>query len=150
MGSTSLTKLTPEGFDIANTYLELGSVEEVSKALQIPQHEVVTTLTRKDVKDYLDGIYLDLGYRNRNKLGALLDKMIDAKVEEAEETGVFTSKDLFDLITLAHKMRMEELKLTEKPQIGTQVQIAQFGDGNYGRLMEKLMGEKGKPSETNK
>ncbi len=137
-----LTKLAPEGFDIANAYLELGSVEEVAKQLQLPQHEVASVLTRRDVKDYLDGVYLDMGYRNRNKLGALLDKMIDAKIEEAEESGVYTSKDLFDLISLAHKMRMEELKLTEKPQIGTQVQIAQFGEGNYGKLMEKLLGNR--------
>lgn len=138
----TLTRLAPEGFDIANAYLEFGTVEEVARQLQLPQYEVAQVLTRKDVKDYLDGVYLDMGYRNRNKLGALLDKMIDAKIEEAEETGVYTSKDLFDLITLAHKMRMEELKLTEKPTIGTNVNIAQFGEGNYGKLMEKLMSGK--------
>jgi hypothetical protein len=138
-----LTKLAPEGFDIANAYLQYGSVEEVAEALNVPQHEVAATLTRKDVKDYLDAVYLDLGYRNRNKLGALLDKMIDAKLEEAEESGVYTSKDLFELISLAHKMRMDELKISEKPTIGTQVQIAQFGEGNYGKLMEKLLGNKG-------
>lgn len=138
----TLTRLAPEGFDIANAYIELGSVEDVAQQLQLPQHEVAAVLTRKDVKDYIDGIYLDMGYRNRNKLGALLDKMIDAKIEEAEETGVYTSKDLFELITLAHKMRMDELKAQEKPQIGTNINVAQFGEGNYGKLMEKLMSGK--------
>ncbi len=137
-----LTKLAPEGFDIANAYLEYGSVEEVATALQIPRHEVAAVLTRKDVKDYIDGIYLDMGYRNKNKLGALLDKMIDAKIKEAEETEVLTSKDLFDLISLAHKMRMDEIKATQAPQIGTNINVAQFGEGNYGKLMDKLMGGK--------
>lgn len=136
-----LTKLAPEGFDIANAYLEYGTVEEVARQLQLPQHEVAATLTRRDVKDYLDGIYLDMGYRNRNKLGALLDKMIEAKVTEALETEVYTTKDLFDLISLAHKMRMDELKLTQAQPIGTNVNIANFGEGNYGKLMEKLIGK---------
>lgn len=137
-----LTKLAPEGFDIANAYLEYGSVEEVARQLQLPQHEVAATLTRRDVKDYLDGIYLDAGYRNRNKLGELLDTMIQAKVDEALETQVYTTKDLFDLISLAHKMRMDELKLTQAQPIGTNVNIANFGEGNYGKLMEKLLGNK--------
>jgi hypothetical protein len=144
-----LTKLAPEGFEIANAYLEYGTVEEVANQLQLPQHEVAATLIRKDVKDYLDGVYLDMGYRNRNKLGALLDRMIDAKIEEAEESGVYTKKDLLELITLAHKMRMDEISINQKPTIGTQVQIAQFGEGNYGKLMEKLMSNRGNknPSE---
>lgn len=137
-----LTKLPPEGFDIANAYLEYGTVEEVANRLQIPPYEVTAVLNRKDVKDYIQGVYLDVGYRNKNKLGALLDRMIDAKIEEAEETGVLTSKDLFDLVALQHKMRMDELKLAEKPTIGTNVNIAQFGEGNYGKLMDKLMGDK--------
>jgi hypothetical protein len=142
MSSTSITKLIPEGFEIANAYLEFGSVEEVAKQLQVPQYEVAAILTRRDVKDYLDGIYLDMGYRNRSKLGALLDKMIDSKVKDAEETGIYTKKDLLELITLAHKMRMEEINLVQKPNIGTNVNIAHFGEGQYGKLMEKLLGNK--------
>ena len=134
-----LTKLAPEGFDIANAYLELGSAEEVANALQLPLHTVSETLTRRDVKDYLDGIYLDMGYRNRNKLGALMDKIIESKIKEAEETEVYTSKDLLEVLQMAHKMRMDELKVQEKPQIGTNVNIANFGEGNYGKLMQKLL-----------
>ena len=90
----TLTRITPEGYDIANAYLQLGSSAEVSRTTGIPEHIVVETLGRKDVKAYLNGVYLDLGYRNRNKLGALLDKIIDSKLQEAEETGIYTSKDL--------------------------------------------------------
>jgi hypothetical protein len=137
-----LTKLAPEGFEIANAYLQCGTVEETAQFLQIPQHEVAAALTKKEVKDYLDGVYLDMGYRNRSKLGELLDKMIQAKIEEAEESGVYTKKDLLELIQMAHKMRMDEIQIAQKPTIGTQVQIAQFGEGNYGKLMEKLLGNK--------
>lgn len=138
----ALTKITAEGFDIANAYLQYGSVEEVARMTAIPQHIVAEQLNKPDVKRYLDGAYLDMGYRNRNKLGALLDKMIDAKVAEAEETGEYTKKDLLELLTLAHKMRMDEIK-AERGEGNTTVNVAQFGEGNtaYSKLMEKLVGQ---------
>lgn len=139
-----LTKISPEGFDIANAYLEYGSVQEVAKQLRIPEYEVVSILNRREIKTYIDGVFMDLGYRNRNKLGALLDKMIDSKIKEAEETGVYTSKDLFELIQFAHKIRMDEIK-AENKESGNTVNIANFGEGNYGKLMEKLLGGDGKP-----
>lgn len=133
----TITKLGPEGYDIANAYIQLGTSKAVSETTGIPEHVVVETLGRPDVKTYLNGVYLDLGYRNRNKLGALLDKMIDSKVEEAEESGIYTSKDLVDLLTLAHKMRMDEIK-AEKAD--TTVNVNNFGDNsNYGQLMNRLL-----------
>lgn len=134
----SLTRLSPENFDVANAWLQYGNVKETAEALMIPEHVVVATLKDKQIKAYLDGVYLDLGYRNRQKLGALLDKIIDQKLEEAEETGIYTSKDLVDLITLAHKMRMDEIK-AEKNENSTTVNVANFGEGNYGKLMGRLL-----------
>jgi hypothetical protein len=133
----TITKLGPESYDIANLYIQLGTSKAVSETTGIPEHVVVETLSRPDTKAYLNGVYLDLGYRNRNKLGALLDKMIDSKVEEAEESGIYTSKDLVDLLTLAHKMRMDEIK-AEKAD--TTVNVNNFGDNsNYGQLMNRLL-----------
>jgi hypothetical protein len=134
-----LTRISPEGFDVANAYLEYGTVSETARQLQIPEHEVVKTLNQREVKTYIDGVYMDLGYRNRNKLGALLDKMIEAKIEEAEETGIYTSKDLFELIQFAHKMRMDEIKQEQKIDQSSTVNIASFGEGNYGKLMDRLL-----------
>ena len=132
--------LSPESLDIANAYLMYGSAKDTAEQLQIPEHEVIQLLERQDVKDYINGVYLDRGYRNRHKIGQVLDKMIESKLEEAEDSGIYTSKDLFDLLTLAHKMRMDELKT---PSQGTTVNIANFGQGNYGSLMERLLSDKG-------
>jgi hypothetical protein len=134
-----LTRISPEGFDIANAYLEYGTVSETAQQLQIPEHEVVKTLSQREIKTYLDGVYMDLGYRNRGKLGALLDKLIDQKIEEAEETGIYTQKDLFELIQFAHKMRMDEIKADQKIDQSNTVNIAQFGEGSYGKLMDRLI-----------
>ena len=78
-----------------------------------------------------------------------MDQMIASKLEEAEETGIYSKKDLADLMQMAHKMRMEELKAQadlEKVSTSiknqTNVQINEsvpFGQGNYGKLMEKLL-----------
>ena len=128
--------LTPEALDIANAYITYGSAKETADQLQIPEYQIVQLLERNDVKDYITGIYLDRGYRNKHKLGSVLDKMIDAKLEEAEESGIYTSKDLLELLQFAHKMRMDEMK---NDNTGPTVNIANFGQGNYGQLMEKLL-----------
>lgn len=134
--------LRPEDIDIANAYLIYGSAKDTSEQLGLPEYQVVQILERQDVRDYITGVYLDRGYRNRNKIGQLLDKMIDAKLEEAEESGMYTSKDLFELLQFAHKMRMDELK-NGQVNAGPTVNIANFGEGNYGMLMERLLSDKG-------
>lgn len=138
---SSVTRITPESFDVANAYLEYGTVETTADQLQIPRHEVVRIIQLPEVKRYLDGVYLDMGYRNKDKLGKLLDEMIESKLEEARESGMYTSKDLLDLIQMAHKMRMDEIKASKEAGVGVAVQVNNsFGDSNYGRLMEKLTG----------
>lgn len=134
--------LRPEDIDIANAYLMYGSAKDTADQLGLPEYQIVQILERQDVRDYITGVYLDRGYRNRNKIGQLLDKMIDAKLEEAEESGLYTSKDLFELLQFAHKMRMDELKNGQN-NTGPTVNIANFGEGNYGQLMERLLSDKG-------
>ena len=112
---------------------------------------VAEVLNKREVKKYIDTVYLDMGYRNRNNIGSLLDEMIASKLEEAQESGVYSSKDLADLLMMAHKMRMDEIKAQAelikaegtniKNQTNVQINEAvPFGQGNYGKLMEKLLG----------
>lgn len=141
---SKLTRITPEAFEIANAYLESnGSAEEVAQQYSLPLHEVVSILQTPEIKRYLDGIYLDLGYRNRSKIGQVMDMMIEAKLEEAEESGIYSSKDLLEILQVAHKMRMDEIKAQQGRVPSTAVQINEtnnYGDSAYGKLMEKLMG----------
>ncbi len=145
-----VTKISPEGLEIANSYLQFGNIRAVSEHLCVPEDKVVANLNSREIKRYVDTVYLDLGYRNKNQIGAVLDEMIASKLEEAQETGIYSSKDLADLLQMAHKMRMDEIKAQaelEKAQSGniknqTNVQINEsipFGQGNYGKLMEKLL-----------
>lgn len=139
--SMTLTPISPEGFDIANAYLQHGSSDAVARMTGIPLQVVVQTLQKPDVQRYLDGVYLDQGYRNRSKISDILDRMIESKLAEAAETEQYTKKDLFDLIELAHKMRIDEIKATRK-ESGTTVNVANFGENTkYGQLMDRLIGD---------
>ena len=146
-----LTTISPEGMEIANSYLQFGNIRAVSDELRVSEEKVAELLNKREVNKYIDTVYLDLGYRNRNNIGRLLDEMIESKLEEAQVSGVYSNKDLADLLTMAHKMRMDEIKAQadlEKAQAGNirtqnNVQInseVPFGQGNYGKLMEKLLG----------
>ena len=152
--SKEISTISPEGLEIANCYLQFGNIKAVTEYMGVGEDKVVELLNKREVKRYIDTVYLDLGYRNKNNIGSLLDEMIQSKLEEAQETGVYSSKDLADLLQMAHKMRMDEIKAqaeilkaenaSVKNQTNVQINEAlPFGQGNYGKLMEKLL----KPDE---
>ena len=145
-----LTTISPEGLEIANSYLQFGNIRGVCDYLQVPEQQVVEVLNKREVKKYIDTVYLDMGYRNKNNIATALDEMIQSKLEEAQETGMYSNKDLADLLQMAHKMRMDEIKAQTDAEKATtsirtqnNVQINDgslpFGQGNYGKLMDKLL-----------
>jgi phage terminase small subunit len=138
-------QIAPEGLELANEYLTCGSIKDAAKSLCISTEKAVEVLNKAEVKRYIDAVYLDMGYRNRNKIAEVMDEIIESKLEEARESEMFSTKDLVDIMQIAHKMRMDEIKAeASKPTIQNQtnVQINEtpFGQGNYGKLMEKLLG----------
>lgn len=140
--------LDPEGLEVANLYLELGSVAKVSEALGIGVELVVQQLKRTEVKTYIDGVFRDMGFNNRFKMRKAMDALISKKFQELDEAGVGSSKDIADLLALSHKMTMEELdreialEKVRGANIKSQVNV-QINDGgggsNYGTLLERLM-----------
>ena len=145
-----LTAISPEGLEVANAYLVYGNIPAVCKALIITEDKVAEVLNKREVKKYIDTVYLDTGYRNKNNIASVLDEMVESKLEEARESGVYSSKDLADLLQMAHKMRMDEIKAQAEldknnTRIGSQTNVQindasiPFGQGNYGKLMDKLL-----------
>ena len=141
---SSVVKIAPENLEIANSYLSLGSALKAAENLGIAPNAVHHALEKSEVKEYINSVYLDQGYRNRFKLAELLDEIIESKIEEARESGMYSSKDLVDILSLAHKITTDHKKESrESTSIKQQnnVQInSPFGEGNYGKLMEKLLG----------
>ena len=142
-----LTIISPEGLEVANSYLEFGTIDQVCKALNITENVEVEVLNKREIKKYIDTIFLDTGYRNRNKIAEVMDTIIESKLEEALDTEQYSNKDLADLIQMAHKIRMDELRYQdnlEKTSIKNQtnVQINEafpLGEGNWGALVKEIM-----------
>ena len=133
-------ELTPEVLDITQIYIQAKfDLEKTCELTGLGSQEVSEAINHPQARAYINEVYLDTGYRNRARLGALLDKMIESKIEEAEETEQYTEADLLELLKFSHKMKMDEAKL-ESPN--TQVNIANFGDSNYSNLVAKLLGGK--------
>jgi len=116
--STNLTPeympISPEMLEIANTYIACMDYSLTASQLGLTLDAVVEYVNKPEVQKYVTEIFLNSGYRNRFKLGATLDKIIDAKLVELEEASMTSSKDIMELLALAHKMRMEEIAAMNK------------------------------------
>jgi hypothetical protein len=142
-------KISPEALEIAKTYLACHDTKETALALGIPPEKVSYYLRKPDVKRFVDAIFLEQGYMNRGKLQDVMDDLFEKKLEEMEDSEMGTSKDIVDLITLQHKMRMEEIKALKDaglaPNSGTtvrqQINVGgpAFGGDNYNNLLGELI-----------
>ena len=152
MSKEIATKMSPEGLEIANAYLEKGSIPAVCSKLGVSENEVSEILNKREIKQYIDTVFLDTGYRNRFKISETMDMLIEKKLEESEETEIYTNKDMADFLQMAHKIRIDEIKAqtdlekAKSQTVKTQVNIQDntgtpFGQGNYGQLIKKLMKE---------
>ena len=141
-----LVKMAPENLEVANAYLSTGNALTAAGQLGCEPNQVYEIREKTEVKDYINSVYLDQGYRNRFRLAELLDEVLENKLLEARESDQYSSKDLVDIIALAHKVsedhRKEAKATTTIRQQNVQIN-SPFGEGNYGKLMEKLLG----PSE---
>ena len=137
-------KISPEGAEIANTYLANAcSILATSHALEIPTHEISAALQQPLVKTYVNSVLKENGYRHMVKIAEKLDTLVERKWEELEEAEIGSNKDIADLLALAHKMRKEMAEIIQKdvvaPNVQKNTQVNLYGEGNYAKLMEKLI-----------
>lgn len=135
-------KLSPEALQLTEVHLQTLDIQETAKQLDMSQEDVALYLRKPEVKRFMDTVFLESGWRNKTKLAGLLDTIIDSKMEEAEETGIYSSKDLLDVVTQVHKMRMEEIKASkeEGPSNQTNVQInSGMQNSGLARLINDLV-----------
>ena len=141
-------KVSPEALEIAKTYLQCFDSKETALMLNIEEEKVAYYLRKPEVKRFVDTIFLEQGYMNRDKLQKVMDNLFEIKLEEMEDSEMGTSKDILDLITVQHKMRMEYLKelkdlFPNPPTSTTQVNVGdsaiQEMGTNYHSLLDKLV-----------
>jgi len=140
--------ISPENLDVANEYLQTQSIQQVSQNLAISPDQVSQVLQRREVRAYIDNVFLDVGFNNRFRMRSAMDALIQRKFQELEEAEIGSNKDIADLLALSHKMSMDildrqiQLEKLKEANIKSQVnvQVNEFGNGSkYNTLLEKIM-----------
>lgn len=144
-------EISPENLEIANCYLHHQDAQQVALDLDVPVHLVTVTLSRRDVRAYIDQVFFDVGFNNRFKMRQAMDAIIKKKFQELHEAEIGSNKDITEILALSHKMTMEqmdrqiELEKVRNSQVKSQVnvQINEAGGGGdgtrYGRLIQQLV-----------
>lgn len=142
-------EISPEALEIANTYLQCQDIGKAADDLGISREMVATTLSKREVKAYVDSVFFNLGFNNRFKMRNLMDMVIQKKLQEMDEADIGSNKDITELLALSHKMTvelmdreiaLEKLKQGNKVVTQTNVQINEGGGGTrYGSLIQQLL-----------
>lgn len=144
--SNEVAVISPEGLTIAEAYLRNQSdINKTANALGMEVSMVESFLNKKEVVRYLDRIYYEGGFRNRDLMGDLMDEIIKQKLEEMRETGLASQKDIIEILKVAHDMKMKEMEMQMKMEASKtpSIQVNQqnnYGGENYNKLLEKLVG----------
>ena len=145
-------QISPEALEVANCYLQLQDVRAVSSELNIPVSTVNEYINKREVKAYIDNVFMDLGFNNRFNIRKIMDAVIEKKLMEMDEAGIGSNKDIVDILAMSHKMsiehltkqiELEKLRQQHETNIRSQVnvQINDNGGSNYGQLLQKLLKE---------
>ena len=94
--SLAAPALDPTYLLVANDFLAGQSIDEIAKNHSLTMDQVTSIIENKEVKSYVDNVYLSQGYLNRQKRLTVINKVIDEKLQEAFESGVYSKKDLLD------------------------------------------------------
>jgi len=125
-------QLDPIVLGIANEHIQGKSYSEIAETFSISQDRVAQVLDSREVKSYVDQVYLSQGYLNRFKRLDLINQVIQQKVEEALLGGELTKKDLLDWLRLLQEMDKTARPQPKGPTVAVQV-------NNYDSLMRDLM-----------
>ena len=137
--------LDPVVLALANDYLAGKSVADIAEEYAITQDRVTSVIEKKEVKAYIDSVFATQGYLNRIKRINLINQVIDQKIQEAVETGIYSKKDLLDWMK-----HLQDIEIGMKPKTAGPAVAVQIN--NYDKLMKDLMkaGKQGSWTELEK
>ena len=124
--------LDPVVLALANDYLSGKGVVEIADEYGISEDRVTAVIEKKEVKNYIDSVFATQGYLNRIKRINLINQVIDQKIQEAVETGIYSKKDLLDWMKHLQEVEKDLKPKTQGPAVAVQI-------NNYDKLMRDLM-----------
>lgn len=135
-------KLDPEILEFTDTYLTSLDLRTACSELGIAEEVGAGYLRKKEVKRFIDTVFEEQGYTNRFMVKSILEEVVRSKLEEAEESGVYTKYDLLDVLKMLNEMRKDSVKESSTtPQKQTNVQV-----NSYGSNLNELIGHIQKPA----
>jgi hypothetical protein len=146
--------IAPEALEVANCYLQLQDSKKVADELDLPATLVTEILSRREVKSYIDHVFMDTGFNNRFLMRDAMDSLIKQKFQELHESQTGSTKDIAELLQISHKMSMDlldrEIQLEKLrqgpggPSKQVNVQINEGLDGSkYSQLVSRLISGEG-------
>ena len=144
-------KISPEGLEIANAYLQFQDIHKTAEVLGVSIETVSNYLSKREIKAYIDNVFMDYGFNNKYRIRNILDAIINKKLEEMQEADIGSSKDITEILALSHKMTTElldrQIKLIEaqnkqatiKNQTNVQINTDGSSGSNYQALLDKLI-----------
>lgn len=133
--SLEAPEVDPVLLGIANEHILGNSIATIAAKFNITEDRVAQTLEKKEVKQYVDQVYLSQGYLNRFKRLNLINQVIQQKVEEAVLGGELSKRDLLEWLKLLQDMDKTTRPTPAKaPTVAVQV-------NNYDALMKDLISE---------
>lgn len=154
MTDTLLPELiSPEGLNVAEAYLMSGQDrKQTASILGMSMDTLDAMLEKREVRNYIDNVFFESGFRNREKLFGVMDVIIERKLEELEESGMGSSADILEIMKTFHKMKMDEYKMriefmkaennikgpTNQTNIQNNIQLPGSNDSAYMTLLENI------------
>ena len=124
--------LDPILLSVANEFLGGTDVTEIADKFEISTDRVTQIVEKKEVKNYIDNVYLTQGYLNRIKRINIINSVIEQKLTEAVETGQYSKKDLLDWMKHLHEVETAARPKDKGPTVAVQV-------NNYDSLMKEVL-----------
>lgn len=149
MSNLPAQSLQPEAMEVVEQYLRFNrDINLVATELNTTPTVVGEILNKKEVRGYLDHLFMEAGFRNREKFFDVLDNILDAKIEELNEAEMGSSMDIMDIMKIYHGMKIKELELSIKlqelqlskgPSAGTINNVQINNSSGYDKLLDRII-----------
>lgn len=130
-------ELDPQYLLVANELLCGKSIPQIAEVTSLSNDQVTAIAERAEVRRYVDAVYMSQGYLNRVRRMQVINRVIDEKLAEAAETGVYSKRDLLEWLKLLNDMDRDA-----RPRAPTTAVQVNNHTNNYTALMQDLLGDK--------
>jgi hypothetical protein len=130
--SLEAPEIDPVLLGIANRHIEGDTIQNIATQFNISEDRVAQVLDRREVKQYVDQVYLSQGFLNRFKRIQLINQVIEKKIQDVALGEEYTKKDLLEWLRLLQDMDKSARPQQKGPTVAVQV-------NNYDSLMQDLM-----------